>query len=96
MDLNNVLQSPVTTEKSTSAQEKRKYTFLVHLDANKIEITQAVEKAYGVKVTQVNIIPINKKVRQVGRGRIITKRHRAKKAVVTVALKQTIDFGKIK
>lgn len=96
MEVTNVLKSPVVTEKSTKAQEGRKYTFLIHLKANKIEVRNAVEKMYGVKVDSVNIIPVAKKVRLVGRGREITKRHNAKKAIVTLMPKQTLDFNKIK
>ena len=96
MELANVLLSPVVTEKSTKSQESRKYTFLVNLNANKIEIGKAVEKFYGAKVQDINIIPVGKKVRLVGRGREITKRHNAKKAIVTLKPKQTLDFNKVK
>lgn len=96
MELTNVLQSPVVTEKSSSAQANQKYVFMVHSAANKILVKQAVENAYGVKVKGVNIIPVLKKTRMVGRGRHITKRLNGKKAIVTLAPKQSIDFNKIK
>lgn len=96
MEANHVLISPIITEKSTNAQGNNKYTFLVHLDTNKVEVRMAVEKFYGVKVEAVNIIPILKKQRLAGRGRAITKRPAGKKAVVTLAPKQTIDFNKVK
>lgn len=96
MELTNVLQSPVVTEKSSVAQASQKYVFMVHPAANKILVRQAVEKAYGVKVKGVNIIPVLRKVRMVGRGRKITKRLAGKKAIVTLAPKQSIDFNKIK
>jgi len=96
MELTNVLLSPVVTEKSVSSQASKKYTFLVHLDTNKVEIAHAVEQAYGVTVESVNIIPVQKKVRKAGRNRIITKRQASKKAIVTIDPKQTIDFSKVK
>ena len=96
MDLTKVLISPVVTEKSTDAQASRKYSFMVHLNTNKVEVRNAVEKSYGVKVEQVNIIPVLKKVRLAGRGKSITKRHTGKKAIVTLKPKQSIDFNKIK
>ncbi|MBU1017814.1 50S ribosomal protein L23 [Patescibacteria group bacterium] len=96
MELTHVLISPVVTEKSTGAQAERKYVFMVHLNANKIEVKKAVESAYGAKVQSVNIIHVLKKVRLAGRGREITKRHNGKKAVVTLAPKQSLDFNKIK
>ncbi len=96
MELSSVLISPVVTEKSTKAQENRKYTFLVHLNANKIEIRKAIEKFYGVTVDSVNNIPVKSKVRLAGRGRTITKRRNAKKIIVTLKPKQTLDVNKVK
>lgn len=96
MQLTNVLIAPVVTEKSSSAQTKSKYTFRVKAGATKIEIAKAVTKAYGVDVMSVNVIPIRKKERLVGRGRTITKRPASKKAIVTVKAKQNIDFNKLK
>lgn len=96
MELSQVLKLPVITEKSTKSQENRKYTFLVHLNANKIEVLKAVEDAYGVKVDSVNIIPVKSKARLAGRGKTITKRHTAKKAIVTLKPKQILDFNKVK
>ena len=96
MDFTKVIISPVVTEKSNNIQALSKYTFLVHLNANKLEVQNAVEKAYGVKVKSINIIPVHKKVRTVGRGREITKRHNGRKAIITLQAKQSIDFNKIK
>lgn len=96
MQLTDVLIAPVVTEKSTTAQTKSKYTFRVNSAASKIEIAKAVTKAYGVDVTAVNIMPVRQKARLVGRGRSITKRPAAKKAIVTVKAKQNIDFNKLK
>ena len=96
MQLTNVLIAPVITEKSSDAQSKLKYTFRVNDDATKVEIAKAIEKVYGVSVRSVNIIPVRKKARLVGRGRIITKRPTSKKAIVTLKAKQSIDFNKLK
>lgn len=96
MELANVLISPVVTEKSTQGQEARKYTFLVRSEANKIEVAKAIENAYGVKVKKINIVPVLKKIRMASRTRAITKRHAAKKAIVTIGAKDSIDFNKFK
>jgi large subunit ribosomal protein L23 len=96
MQLTNVLIAPVVTEKSSQAQSGGKYTFRVHSDATKVEVAQAVNKAYGVEVVSVNVIPVRKKERLVGRGRTITKRPASKKVIVTVKAKQSIDFNKVK
>lgn len=95
MELTNILISPVVTEKSANGQASKKYTFVVHLAATKIDVKNAIESAYGVKVDKVNIIPVLKKTRLAGRGRTITKRHQAKKAVITLK-DGSIDFNKIK
>ena len=96
MQIENVLLSPVVTEKSSASQASRKYVFRVAGDSNKIEITRAVEKLYGVKVESVNVMSVRKKVRLAGRGREMTKRPASKKAIITLKPKQTIDFNKIK
>ena len=96
MQLTNVLLAPVVTEKSSNAQTKHKYTFRVNANANKVEIAKAVNKVYGVNVTSVNIIPVRKKERLVGRGKVMTKRLASKRAIVTVKAKQSIDFNKVK
>lgn len=96
MELTNVLKAPIVTEKSSKAQSARKYTFRVSQAATKADITKAINKAYGVDVTSVNIIPVHKKQRLVGRGRTITKRRTSKKAIITVKAKQSIDFNKLK
>jgi large subunit ribosomal protein L23 len=95
MDITQILITPVVTEKSSKAQAGRKYTFLVHQDANKVAVKQAVEKAYDVDVEAVNIIPVRSKIRLAGK-RTITKRSTGRKAIVTLAKKQSLDFNKIK
>jgi len=96
MELANVLMAPVVTEKSTKAQSTSKYTFRVNQSATKNDIARAINKAYGVDVVSVNIIPVRKKQRFVGRSKVITKRRTSKKAIITVKAKQSIDFNKIK
>ena len=96
MDFHHVFISPVVTEKSTQAQTHKKYTIIVHADANKIDITKAIQEAYGVEVKHVRIIQIPTKVRLVGRGRVMTKRPARKKAIITLEGKGSIDFNKMK
>ena len=95
MHLTHILIAPVVTEKSATAHSQSKYTFRVHSRATKIDVANAVKLAYGVEVAAVNIIPVQKKVRMAGRGKIITKRPAARKAIVTLKAKQTIDFNKL-
>ena len=77
-----VLLSPVLTEKTYAMIADKRYTFLVDPNANKIEIRQAVEEAFGVKVASVNT------VRRIGKiktqGRTSGRRPETKRAYVTL------------
>ena len=76
-----VIIKPVITEKSMNSMAEKKYTFLVHPDANKTMIKEAVEKMFdGVKVAKVNTMNRHGKNRR--RGMIYGKTARTKKAVV--------------
>ena len=91
-----VLIRPLVTEKSTAQSEKlNRYGFVVAITANKIEIKDAVEKMYGVKVKDVNtaIRPNKFKQRYVKKGGMTRgMKGRMKKAYVTLATGETIDF----
>jgi large subunit ribosomal protein L23 len=92
-DPRDVLIAPVVSEKSYGLLEERQYTFLVHPDANKTQIKIAVEKVFGVKVTNVNTInrPGKRKRTRTGYG----KRKDTRRAIVTLSLEsKAIDvFG---
>ena len=76
-----VIIKPVITEKSMAATAEKKYTFLVHTDANKNMIKEAVEKMFeGTKVASVNTSNVNGKNRR--RGMVVGKTAQRKKAVV--------------
>ncbi len=85
-----VILSPVVTEKATAASEKNKVVFKVRNDATKVEIKNAVEKLFEVKVTRVNTLT-RKGKNKVFRGRR-GKQGDVKKAIVTLAEGQTIDI----
>jgi len=83
MHLYEVLHRPLITEKNTAIQAPiGKYAFEVAEEANKEQIKQAVEKAFNVSVTQVNVMTISGKKRRV-RGRMIMTPS-WKKAIVTL------------
>ncbi len=76
-----VILKPVVTEKSMNQMSDKKYTFLVHVDANKTMIKEAVEKMFaGTKVASVNTMNCEGKERR--RGRTVGKTPATKKAVV--------------
>ena len=76
-----VILKPVITEKSMAAMGEKKYTFLVHTDANMAMIKDAVEKMFaGVKVASVNTMNMDGKKKT--RGRVVGKTAATKKAIV--------------
>lgn len=82
MHLYEVLRRPLITEKSTTLQAKGKYVFEVAGGATKHQIKQAVEKAFKVKVTAVNVMKVPGKGRRM-RGRLVLTPS-WKKAIVTL------------
>ena len=90
-----IIKKPVITEKMTAISEKlNKYAFIVDKNANKIQIKEAVEKLYDVKVTAVNTMNYDgkKKSRYTKAGVVTGRRPAFKKAVVTLKEGDTIDF----
>lgn len=90
-DPRDVLVRPVITEKSVMMMQTEVYTFIVAPSTNKIEIRQAVEAIYGVKVKNVNTLNRPGKTKR-NRGRnTFGKRSDTKRAFVTLAEGHTID-----
>ncbi len=82
MHLYEVLRRPLITEKNTELQAQGKYVFEIAREANKPQIKQAVEKAFDVTVTMVNVMTIHSEMRRVGRRQVFTRSW--KKAIVTL------------
>ncbi len=89
-----ILKRPLVTEKVSSLNEKGKYGFVVDVAANKVEIKNAVEKMYGVNVEKVNTISLmgKLKVRSTKAGMLSGRKPNLKKAIVTLAAGEVIDF----
>jgi len=85
-----VLLKPLITEKGTLLAESGKYAFRVASRANKLQIKEAVELAFDVHVTKVNVMNMPGKERRVGRSKGMTSEW--KKAIVTLALGERIEF----
>lgn len=92
MDYAKILIRPIITEKTTFLKdEANQVAFVVHKNANKIEVKKAVESAFKVKVEEVRIV--NKKPRLRKRfGRVVGKVSGFKKAYVKLAPGEKIDF----
>jgi len=87
-----IIIKPIITERSTEGLQERKYTFRVKKDANKIEISKAIESLFnGVKVDKVNTMNVRGKKRRQGKNTGYTPSW--KKAIVTLAKdSKTIEF----
>ena len=90
MHIFEILKKPVITEKATDMQDQGKYTFEVAPEATKLQIKEAVEKAFDVRVVKVNTMNVHQKRKRFGpRG---TRLRSIKKAIVTGAPGNTITI----
>ncbi len=86
-----IIKRPVNTEKTTFQKEYfNQISFEVDRNANRVEIRDAIEKIFDVRVQSVKTMQIRGKFKQ--RGRIIGKRRNWKKAIVRLMPGQRIDF----
>ena len=86
-----IVLAPVITENSMAGIADKKYTFKVATNATKVEIAQAVEELFGVKVAKVNTISVKSKNKRVGYH--LGKTSEWKKAIVTLKPEsKTIEF----
>ena len=78
-----VILKPIVTEKSMNAMGEKKYTFMVHPEATKTQIKEAVEKMFeGTKVKSVNTMNMDGKNKR--RGMVVGKTAKSKKAIVAL------------
>ena len=92
MDARDVIIAPVVSEKSYSLIDRNAYTFNVHPDANKIEIRQAVESIFNVRVEKVNTLNRQGKRKRNRRSWTMGRRAATKRAVVTLVEGDRIDL----
>lgn len=91
MEIQNIIMQPLLTEKGTGLQESlNQVQFKVDIRANKIQIRHAVEKLFDVKVLSVRTQIVRGKIKR--RGRFEGKRSNWKKAIVSLAEGETIEF----
>ncbi len=80
MNLHDIIRRPLITEKAADLQAQDKYVFEVARTANKVQVKGAVEKAFNVKVVDVNVLTVHGKLRRSGRRQVPTSPW--KKAIV--------------
>lgn len=93
--MKHIIITPHITEKSMAAVTNRKYTFIVDKHANKIQISQEIKRLYKVNPTDVTIVNIKGK-EVMFRQRYHGKKNNLKKAVITLAEKESIKEFAIK
>ncbi len=91
-DLGNVLVRPVVSEKTYALMEQNVYVFVVHPNANKLEIRRAVEEAFGVRVDNVNTLNRRGKSTRNRRTNVPGRRPDTKRAFVTLHSGDKIDL----
>ena len=92
MEATQILLRPLLTEKTTLIKdEAQQVAFMVHTGANKLEIKQAVEKAFDVKVEAVNVVRHAPRNRE-RQGRVVGRKPGFKKAYVTLRQGDKIEF----
>ena len=90
--MKDIILAPVVTEKTAwITADGNKVVFKVAKDANKVQIKQAVEEAFNVKVSNVNTINVRPKKKRVGRYTGATKAY--KKAIITLAEGSKLDLS---
>lgn len=93
MSLNShdIIRKPVITEKSMAAMAEKKYTFIVQINANKVQIKRAIEEVFGVKVENVQTMRTMGKIKRMGVH--VGKRADVKKAIITLSEEsKSIEF----
>lgn len=100
MDLSHVIVGPVVTEKAErlkAVTSKRTYTIRIAHNATKIDVKTALKRFYDLDVTSVRVMWVRPKSTQFGKGQQREKRHRYKKALVTLAEKsKALDLASFK
>ncbi len=86
-----IIIAPIITERSALLEQEGKYVFKVDTKANKVQIKQAIEKIFNVKVLSVNTSNSHPKKKRVGKYSGMTNKY--KKAIVKLEKGSTISFN---
>ena len=87
-----IIIRPIITERSMESVDSKKYVFEVAPEAGKVEIKNAVEKIFGVKVAKVNTVNYDGKTKRMGAGRPGARKSWKKAYVQLTADSKTIEF----
>lgn len=96
MIIDEILKKPILTEKSVRLAQTGAFTFMVHTQATKLDVTRAIKDQFKVDVVAVTTMMMKGKTRRVGRTRKLTKISPWKKAIVQLKKDQKIDLFDIR
>lgn len=97
MELSQVILGPVVTEKAERMKSQRKHVIRIAPKATKIDVKNALKRFYDVDADSVRVMNTTPKTRSYGRGMSMEKRHRSKRAIVTLAEKsKSLDISTFK
>ena len=91
MNIYDIIVRPLETEKAYVLREQTKYVFIVHMDANKLEVKRAVEEIYSVDVDRVRTMVMPGKANKMRGRRTVRRRAPWKKALVTLSAGERIE-----
>ncbi len=90
MNYRDIIKAPIVTEKTEDLKKDNTYVFSVDVRANKVQIKQAIESIFNVKVENVNTINVKPKTKRV--GRYPGKTNKVKKAIVKLKEGSSIEL----
>src|SRR5687767_4994418 len=98
MELTRIIKGQIVTEKAERLKAtSRTYTLQVDPAATKVDVARALETYFDVKVQGVRMLLVRVKARALGGSRVLTKRHRSKRAIVTLMPKsKALDLSTFK
>ncbi len=97
MELSRVIIGQVMTEKAEALKGAKTFTLHVTQDATKVDVKNALKKYYDVEAVSVRMMRTRPKTRQMGGRGMMEKRHRMKKAIITLSKKsKTLDLATFK
>lgn len=97
MHLSTIIIGPVVTEKAEALKMQKTYVLQVRSEATKIDVKNALKQFYDVDVDSVRVLRTRPKVRLLGQGRTLEKRHRTKRMMVTLSKKsKALDLSTLR
>lgn len=97
MHLSTIIIGPVVTEKAEALKTQKTYVIQVRNEATKVDVKNALKQFYDVDAESVRVLRTRPKVRLLGQGRSLEKRHRTKRMMVTLSKKsKTLDLSTLR